>query len=82
MDDVTDALKRILETVLGRALPGIDRATVPSQLEGWHSLRHAQLVMTIEEQFDIEIPDEAYQRFETLGDLADLVSAIRDHGPA
>jgi acyl carrier protein len=82
MDDPTDALKQILETVLGRALPGLDRATVPSQLEGWHSLRHAQLVMTIEEHFGIEVPDEAYAQFETVGDLADLVAAIRRNGDA
>ena len=75
---VADALRGIFEAVFARAMPTLDCDTRPSQIDGWHSLRHAQLVMMIEEHFGIEIPEEKYAAFETFGDLVDLVVAVRD----
>ena len=80
MDDaVLSALRKIFEQVFGRPMPDLGRDTRPSQIDGWNSLRHAAIVMTIEEHFAIEVPEERYEDFEDVGDIADLVVALRDH---
>lgn len=83
MDDAVAAeLRRIFETIFERPMPKLKLDTRPSQIDGWHSLRHAQLVMTIEEHFGIEFPEDKYSDFDTFGDLVDLVvAALRDASP-
>ena len=78
MDDaILSELRGVFEQVFGRAMPDLGRTTRPTQIDGWNSLRHANLVMTIEERFGIEVPEERYADFEDVGDLADLVVALK-----
>ena len=39
------------------------------------SLDAVEIIMAIEEQFDIEIPDDEAERFQTVGDLVEYVDA-------
>ena len=39
------------------------------------SLDAVEIIMAIEEQFDIEIPDEEAEKFQTVGDLVEYVDA-------
>ena len=39
------------------------------------SLDAVEIIMAIEEQFDIEIPDDEAEKFQTVGDLVDYVDA-------
>jgi acyl carrier protein len=44
----------VLEVDAGSIGPGTDMDTVPS----WDSLRHMTLVLALEEEFGVQIPDE------------------------
>ena len=44
---------------------------------GADSLDVVELVMTLEEAFDIEVPDEEADRVVTLGDAVDLVESLQ-----
>ena len=57
---------------------GVDAATLASEANiledlGADSLDVVELVMAIEEEFDIEIPDEAAESMRTLGDVEKYV---------
>ncbi len=39
------------------------------------SLDAVEIIMAIEEQFDIEIPDDEAEKFQTVGDLVEYVAA-------
>ena len=41
------------------------------------SLDAVEIIMAIESQFDIEIPDEEAEKFQTVGDLVEYVDANR-----
>jgi len=81
-DDIAAELIGVFEQVFGRSMPELCRDTTPSQVDGWNSLRHAELIMSIEEHFGIEYPEDKYLDFETLGDIADIVAALCPGRPA
>jgi len=78
-DALVAELRKLFESVFGRPMPQLERATRPSEVDGWHSLRHAHLIMAIEDHFGIEVPEERYSTFENFGDIVDLVAALKGH---
>jgi acyl carrier protein len=74
-EDVDPALRTIFEDVFGRPMPQLVRETGPSQVDGWNSMRHAFLIMEIEQRFGIEVPEAKYADLETVGDFADFIAA-------
>lgn len=69
-------LGKLFEETFGRPMPELRRETLPSQVAGWHSLRHAQLVMAIEARFGIEYPEEKYMDFKDVGDIIDVIAGL------
>jgi acyl carrier protein len=52
------ALKQVMATVLGVPLAAIDASASQDTLKSWDSLKHMNLVLALEQAFDVEIPDE------------------------
>lgn len=53
-----DTLKDVMATVLGIAADSINDDTSMDTVEAWDSIKHMNLVLAIEEEFGIGIPDE------------------------
>ncbi|GCL65932.1 acyl carrier protein [Pseudaquabacterium pictum] len=53
-----DTLKSVLATLFGIDAAGITDATSMDTVEAWDSIQHMNLVLAIEEEFGISIPDE------------------------
>ena len=53
-----------------------DRIDIRSNL-GLDSLDHIELLMWIEDEFGIEIPDEVCENWKTVGDVLDTVEAYQ-----
>jgi acyl carrier protein len=51
-------LKQIVADVLEVDLDRVDSDLSMDTVEGWDSLRHMHLVLAIEEELDVTIPDE------------------------
>ncbi len=51
----------------------IDEKTSVESLEAWDSLKHLQLIVAIEEEFDIEIPDEKVLQMKNYQTVLDTV---------
>ena len=74
-DDIESKVKEIIVENLG-----VDAATVnpPASFVndlGADSLDTVELVMALEEEFDIEIPDEEAEKIQTVGQAIDYVKA-------
>jgi acyl carrier protein len=53
-----DTLKNVMATVLGIAADSINDETSMDTVEAWDSIKHMNLVLAIEEEFGVSIPDE------------------------
>jgi acyl carrier protein len=53
-----DTLKDVMATVLSIAADTINDDTSMDTVEAWDSIKHMNLVLAIEEEFGISIPDE------------------------
>jgi acyl carrier protein len=60
-----DKLRHVLSTVLHVPLDQIDDHTSTDTVEAWSSLAHLDLILALEEEFGVTIPDE---------DVGDLTS--------
>ena len=58
-------LRRVLAAALEVPEEAIDEESSPDTIESWDSLAHLNLILALEEEFDVVIPDE---------DAADLTS--------
>ena len=53
-----DKLKHVMATVLRVPADQIDDGTSPDTIDAWSSLAHLDLILAIEEEFGVTIPDE------------------------
>ena len=72
-DEIESKVKEIIVENLG-----VDAATVNPQASfvndlGADSLDTVELVMALEEEFDIEIPDEEAEKIQTVGQAIDYI---------
>ena len=75
MSDVADRVKKIVVENLGvEEDKVVDNASFIDDL-GADSLDTVELVMAFEEEFGIEIPDEASETIQTVGDAVKFITA-------
>ncbi len=58
-----------------------DEITMDSTIQedlGADSLDVVEMIMSLEEEFDIEVPDEAAQEMKTVGDVVRFVESLKD----
>ena len=73
MSDVADRVKKIVVEHLGVEADKVtDNANFIDDL-GADSLDNVELVMAFEEEFDIEIPDDAAEHIQTVGDAVKFI---------
>jgi acyl carrier protein len=73
---MSDIAQRVTEIIVENL--GVDAAAVKREAEfvadlGADSLETMDLVMTFEEEFGIEIPEEVAEKIQTVGDAVDLI---------
>ena len=67
---ILDEVKEILSEQLGISADKIELSSNLAEDLGADSLDVVDLVMTLEDEFDIEIPDEDIEKIHTVGELA------------
>ena len=74
MSDVAERVKKIVVEHLGvEAEKVTENASFIDDL-GADSLDNVELVMAFEEEFDIEIPDDAAEHIQTVGDAVKFIA--------
>ena len=72
-DDVMTRLEVIFKEVFDDEKLTISRTTDASQIDGWDSFMHINLIVSIEESFDISLTTQEIGRFTCVGDVVDLL---------
>lgn len=77
MTDVAEKVKKIIAEQLN-----IDEAQVKPEASfiddlGADSLDTVELIMALEEEFDIEIPDDVAEKIKTVGDAIEQISKMK-----
>ncbi len=70
-----EQLETIFREVFDDETIALTRETTPDQIRGWDSMNHINLIMTVEEEFDVAFSAEQAAGFETVGQLIDLIAA-------
>lgn len=71
MNEIRQKIIVILAAVLLMEVEDIPENAAPGILEKWDSLRHMNLVMSLEEEFDVRFPDAQIEELINL-DLIEL----------
>jgi acyl carrier protein len=75
MSDVNERVKKIVVNYLGVEEDKVaEKASFIDDL-GADSLDTVELVMAFEEEFGVEIPDDAAEKIQTVGDAVDFIKA-------
>lgn len=57
MSDIRDRVIAVMAGVFGLAADAIPEDAAPGLVENWDSLRHMQLIVALEEAFDVRFAD-------------------------
>lgn len=76
-DDLEQRVIRIIATSKGLDPEGISAATTMDEL-GLDSLDGMSMIFDLENEFDVEIPDEAAEQARTVGDLVEGVRRLTE----
>lgn len=79
MSDIAERVKKIVVQQLGVDESKVSEAASFIDDLGADSLDTVELVMAFEEEFNVEIPDDAAEKIQTVGDA---VSFIKEHADA
>ncbi len=74
-DSVLDQVRQMLADLLSRPIEAVGAEAAPSNLEGWDSLVHLNLVLAIEQRFGVFLEPEDDEP--TVGQIASRVGAER-----
>ena len=75
MSDTSDRVKKIVVEHLGVDVSKVNDAASFIDDLGADSLDTVELVMAFEEEFEIEIPDDAAEKIQTIKDAIDFIEA-------
>lgn len=58
MERVDERLKKVMSAVFEVPVEKINEDSSSDTIDNWDSLRHLNLILALEEEFEVEIPDE------------------------
>lgn len=68
-------LESVFRDVFGDGSLTLDRTTTADDVPGWDSLQHINLIVAIEDEFELLFSAEEATGFANVGELNDLISA-------
>ena len=68
--------RTVLANVLGVGEEAITDQTSSADIEQWDSIRHLSLVLSLEEEFQIEFPEEQIGKLTSFSTIVRALSAI------
>jgi acyl carrier protein len=57
-NQLSERIKMVMSAVFNISISEISYKTSKDDIESWDSLKHLNLILALEEEFDISIPDE------------------------
>jgi acyl carrier protein len=80
--NVFEQVRGIASDLLGIPANQISAASSPENIEAWDSVQHLNLVLAIEERFQLQLSPEEIEQMKNIGDIAALVESKRQAAPS
>lgn len=78
MDDIFEKVKKVVVDQLGVEPDEVNNDSTFIDDLGADSLDIVELIMAFEEEFGIEIPDEAAEKIKTVNDVVEYIKKAKD----
>jgi acyl carrier protein len=75
--NVFEQVRGIASDILGLPLGQISATSSPENIEAWDSVQHLNLVLAIEEKFQLQLSPEEIEQMKNIGDITALVERKR-----
>ena len=77
---ISDELKTVLLTALELDDWDIEDETIATEIPGWDSLKHVDIILAVEEYFRVHFKNAEILKLKNIGDLQRLVSSKVEAG--
>jgi len=74
-DSIAARLTEVFHEVFDDDSIMLHRETTASDIEGWDSMAHLQLILAIERRFGVRLPSTKVAGLTNVGDMMDLISS-------
>ena len=75
MNDTRERLQRIARDIFDNPGLLLTEATAARDVPGWDSLAHVNFVFSVEEEFDVQLSEDEFAGFATIGELERMLDA-------
>lgn len=72
---VFEQIRNIASDLFEVSADRITAASSPETVEAWDSIQHLNLVLALEEKFELQLSPEDIERMKTIGDVTKLVES-------
>ena len=74
--DIEERVKEILEVLFEHKITNPDEVTMDTE-EMWDSLKHLELIVTLEEEFDVKIPQNEIPELNSMDIIIDKIKELK-----
>ncbi|MFZ0322122.1 MAG: acyl carrier protein [Candidatus Sulfotelmatobacter sp.] len=79
---VFEQVRSIASDLLGIPTNQISAASSPENIETWDSVQHLNLVLALEEKFQMQLSPEDIEQMKNIGDIVGLIERKRQSIPS
>ena len=80
--NVSDQIRTMASDIFGVPADKITPASTPETIETWDSIQHLNLVLALEEKFDLQLSPEEIEQMKSIGDVIKLVEGKLQAAPS
>jgi acyl carrier protein len=74
---ILDQVRGIASDIFSVPLDKITADSSPETVENWDSMQHLNLVLAVEEKFDVQLDPEQIERMKNIGAVAAMVDQLK-----
>ena len=80
--NVSDQIRAMASDIFGVPADKITPTSTPETIETWDSIQHLNLVLALEEKFELQLSPEEIEQMKSIGDVIKLVEGKLQAAPS
>ena len=80
--NVSDQIRTMASDIFGVTADKITPTSTPETIETWDSIQHLNLVLALEEKFELQLSPEEIEQMKSIGDVIKLVEGKLQAAPS
>ncbi len=75
-DNIQERVIKIIASIMNVPQESLDESSSPESVDRWESMKHINLVLAIEEEFNIQFDDEQISQLYDVGSIVKTIECI------